>query len=106
MDQISVASQASGDKLKELVETILNIVSTALLITENPILSVVSLLLTGLGGFLIYWWIKRWIKKKSIEAAEKDTQKDFQDQIENRLPENKEANEKDDQNRKDLDKLQ
>lgn len=107
MDKIvSNAASTGAEKLYDLVQQILAIIIGILGVAENPILSFVSVAVVTVGGYLVYLWVKNWINKKAIEAAEKDSQKDFQDQIDTRLPENKEANEKDEENRKKLDQLQ
>lgn len=65
------------------------------------LLSTFSLVLAT--GLIV--WFRIMAKKAAIDAANKDSEIGYQNQIDNRLPQNQTNNEKDEQNRNNLDNM-
>jgi hypothetical protein len=74
-------------------------------IAANPYWFLASIGVSVLSILGIYLFIKAKIKKAEVDSAKKQTDADYQNQIDTRIPDNQTANEKDNANRDKLDQI-
>jgi hypothetical protein len=91
------------------INHILSIIASSLAaisgIAANPVMFLVGLGVSLAAAVGIYMFIRSKFKQAAIDAAKKDTEIGYQNQIDNRIPENEKNNEKDNKDRTDLDQI-
>lgn len=96
------AAEVDWGKVSDAIYNILSILAGAV---KNPWLAAIASVMAVGATYWIIWYIKRHLRKIEEEAAKKETERGHQEQIEIRIPENRDNNERDNRNRSKLDDM-
>jgi len=88
-----------------LFNTFKSLTSIVTSVASNPVGWAIGVGVVGLVITILILSVKRWLKNKEIEAAQRETERQIPEQREERIPENAENNDRDNDNRSKLDQL-
>lgn len=97
-DKVITITQQQADRVIELIIAIAAIL-------KNPVGAAIATAVGSVLGWIVLRIIKKKIHNAEVDHAQQETEKGHQDQIEHRIPETVESNEKDNAGRSKLDQL-